>query len=95
MSLTSLLDKREAPVRCFFEGRLPDLKGMQQRFRDLPAPTIQPAGEHPPWGYIGAAFDYRLRYFFAAHPARSVRRGQGRPSSAATRQHPPPSGTTG
>lgn len=68
MSLTSLLDDRQGPVREFFESRLPNLKSLQARWRACGTPQIVPPPGAGSPGTIGTAFDYRLRYFFVVTP---------------------------
>ncbi len=70
MSLTSALDDRKSPVAKFFAARFPNVRPLQKAFRELIAgrETLRPiAGPDVvvPWGPLGAAFDYRLRYYFA------------------------------
>ena len=77
MSLTSLLRERHTPVREFFESRLPNLKGLQTRWRECGSTRIvSPTGAGPA-GTIGTAFDYRLRYFFVVTPRESFVAVQG------------------
>lgn len=64
VSLTRLIDDRHGPVREFFEQRLPDLRTFRDRWRAAGPPTLLPVGANPPWGILGAAIDYRIRYFF-------------------------------
>lgn len=70
MSLTSSLDDRSGPIARFFAMRFPNVRPMQKQFRErlVRRPTIRPAlGEGVPWGTIGTAIDYRMRYYLAAY----------------------------
>ncbi|MDQ2728446.1 MAG: hypothetical protein M3Y91_11420 [Actinomycetota bacterium] len=64
MSLTSLLDDRHGPVREWFEARFPDLRPMQRRWKDAGAVTVHSDVATGALGQVGAAFDYRLRFWF-------------------------------
>lgn len=64
MSLTKHLADPHSPVRRFFEERLPNVAGLQERYRDGWDVTISPRGYRPTSGTIGIALDYRLRYYF-------------------------------
>lgn len=68
MSLTSLLRDRRAPLRDWFETTLPNVKPIAEQWKQLGVPTIVPEGERPPWGPLGTAIDYRIRYFFDCTP---------------------------
>ena len=70
MSLTRLLDDRHGPVRTWFEDTLPNVKPIAERWKAAGSPAIIPAWERPAWGLLGAAVDYRIRYFFACTPPR-------------------------
>lgn len=72
MSLTSALDDRKGLVAAFFAERFPNVRPMQKGFRELMAgrATIRPSatsGAAVPWGTLGTAIDYRMRYYFAAY----------------------------
>ena len=71
MSLTRELDDRNSPVRRFFEAYFPDLRAPRRDWAEQiqGALTIRPATDRRLPSTIGTAFDYRLRYFFAATPA--------------------------
>lgn len=56
------------PLREWFEETLPNLKPVTEQWKALGPPTILPDGERPPWGPLGTAIDYRVRYFFACTP---------------------------
>lgn len=72
MSLTSALENRKGAVAEFFANRFPNVRPMQREFRGQMTgrPVIRPSatGNAVPWGTIGTAIDYRLRYYFAAYP---------------------------
>jgi hypothetical protein len=67
VSLTGELSERGLPLREFFESRLPNCKEMQASWRAQGVPQFVPS-ETVAWGLVGAAFDYRVRYFFAVTP---------------------------
>jgi len=72
MSLTSALDDRKGLVAAFFAEWFPNVRPMQKEFRELMAgrSTIRPSatsGAAVPWGTLGTAIDYRMRYYFAAY----------------------------
>lgn len=71
MSLTSQLDRKDSPLRQFFEARLPNVKTMQRDYRAAGLATIVPSADNHP-GAVGAAIDYRIRYFFAATPTQEL-----------------------
>ncbi len=64
VSLTSLLDDRHGPVREWFEDRFPDLRPMQRRWKDAGAVTVHSGVAGGALGQVGAAFDYRFRFWF-------------------------------
>jgi hypothetical protein len=68
MSLTSLIAARGGRLREWFETTLPNVKPIAAQWKAAGAPSILPAGERPTWGLLGAALDYRIRYFFACTP---------------------------
>jgi hypothetical protein len=67
MSLTSMLGDRHGPLREWFEERLPDLRPMQTAYRAAGTVSLVPSGVIP-YGTVGTAFDYRVRYYFAVTP---------------------------
>jgi hypothetical protein len=67
MSLTGEISERGLPLREFFESRLPNCKEMQASWRAQGDPKIVPS-KTVAWGLVGAAFDYRIRYFFSITP---------------------------
>lgn len=71
MALTWELETKGGRVRNFFEERFPNLRAIKSQVRDEAAAhaTIRPDGEVP-WGTIGTALDYRLRFYFPAFRAR-------------------------
>lgn len=77
MSLTSSLDDRKGPIAVFFSERIPNVRSLQREFRKRVAgrATIRPrAGSVAgvPWGTLGTAIDYRMRYYFAAYSVRDT-----------------------
>lgn len=91
VSLTRLLEERHGPVREFFERRLPDQTSFRARWRAAGPPSILPRDERPPWGQLGAAFDYRMRYFVAATPPNELAAAAGA-GHLAVAHHPGPLG---
>jgi hypothetical protein len=63
-----MLRDRQAPLRNWFETTLPNQKPFVEQWKQLGAPTIVPDCERPPWGPLGTAIDYRIRYFFECTP---------------------------
>ena len=68
MSLTSLLDDQHGPIREWFEERLPNLKPMQRAWKAAGPVTIPPILRGGALGQVGAALDYRIRYWFEVFP---------------------------
>lgn len=72
MSLTSELADRSSPVTRFLDEHFPPerIKPLSKSWYEIvkPAAVIRPDMENPPWGTIGTAFDYRLRYLWAETP---------------------------
>lgn len=73
MSLTSHLNDRASPIGQFIKQRFSHTsaltKDANRQLKD--APTLRPvvqAGEQYPYGTLGAAIDYRVRYAFAITP---------------------------
>ncbi len=69
MSLTSNLKDTHSRVRRFMEEEFPEARSFIQfagtKVKD--ADTLRPTGKVP-YGTIGTAFDYRLRYYFGVTP---------------------------
>lgn len=72
MSLTSGLDNPRSPVTRFLDEQFPPerIRPVSKSWYELVRPTsvIRPDIQNPPWGTIGTAFDYRLRYYWAETP---------------------------
>lgn len=70
MSLTGELKKKDSPVTRWFEEWLPNLAPVSKEWyaKVKPVPIIRPDTERSVPGTVGTAFDYRLRYYFAATP---------------------------
>lgn len=64
MALTHELDRKDSPVRRWFEEWLPNAKPISQEWnaRVKEAPTIRAETDLRIPGTVGTAFDYRLRY---------------------------------
>lgn len=73
MSLTSHLKDSKSPVRRFFSERFPNTRSVIRECRSTitDAETIRPAIPVP-WGTIGIALDYRLRYYFGITPSHDL-----------------------
>lgn len=71
MSLTSHLADTQSPVRQFLRARLPVSRSLTKAATaQMAAATsiLPPAWPGYPWGTIGHAIDYRLRFSFAVTP---------------------------
>ena len=74
MSLTSHLRDKNSPIREFLNTRFSDtrsfLKDVRKQLRsaDTIRPTVDVLGTRYPWGTIGMALDYRIRYYFDVTP---------------------------
>ncbi|MBI3648454.1 MAG: hypothetical protein HY240_06890 [Actinobacteria bacterium] len=67
MSLTSALADTKGPVSRFFVEHFPEVRTLQQEWRQrmTGVRTARPPEDlRPPWGTIGTAFDYRVRFYF-------------------------------
>src|SRR5581483_8004187 len=69
MSLTSHLNNRNSPVRQFIEQAFPNHRSVQNACRQeiIRANTLRPSASIP-YGTIGTALDYRIRYYFDVTP---------------------------
>ena len=69
MSLTRHLKGRNSPIRKFMQTQFPNTKPFlaDARKQVRAAYTIHP-DEDVPWGVIGMALDYRIRYYFDVTP---------------------------
>jgi len=77
MSPTSSLEDRKGPIAVFFSERFSNVRSLQREFRERLAgrTTIRPRaglGAGVPWGTLGTAIDYRMRYYFAAYSVRDT-----------------------
>jgi hypothetical protein len=76
MSLTShLKNPAQSPIGQFFRQRFLHTAAITRATNPLlkAATTIRPAGPHPyPYGTVGTALDYRIRYSFAITPSREL-----------------------
>jgi hypothetical protein len=75
MSLTSHLGNSESPIGGFFHKRFPGTSAISREAnaRLKGSPTILPVSrEAYPYGLIGTAVDYRLRYYLDVSPAESL-----------------------
>jgi len=70
VALTRELDRKDSPVRHWFEQWLPNAKPISQDWNAQvkSAPTLRPATDLRVPGTVGTAFDYRLRYALAQTP---------------------------
>ena len=73
MSLTSHLKQPQSPVYRFLLDRFPGAKALASKInRELKdVPTVRPT-DRVPYGTIGTALDYRLRYYFHLTPNREL-----------------------
>lgn len=78
MSLTSHLRDADSPVRQFLHQRFPNTREVLRESREAlaGASTIKPSTRIP-YGLIGTALDYRLRYYFAISPSEDLIAWQG------------------
>ena len=69
MSLTGHLKDRNSPICQFLRTQFPNTRSFLEEARKQirRAGTIQP-DEDVPWGVIGTALDYRIRYYFGITP---------------------------
>jgi hypothetical protein len=76
MSLTGEIKDSGSPVARFFKESLPDarpvLRDFNQRLRAMSTLRPPAASGNPPWGTIGTAIDYRLRYYFGITPTHDL-----------------------
>ena len=76
MSLTShLKNPAQSPIGQFFRQRFPNTATVTRvtNLRLKTATTIRPTGTQPfPYGTVGTALDYRIRYYFAITPSRGL-----------------------
>src|SRR5215469_10720916 len=81
MSLTShLKNYAQSPVGRFFRQRFPYTATVTRTTNPVlkAATTIRPAGPQPyPYGTVGTALDYRIRYSFAITPSHELVAWQG------------------
>ncbi|HEY0737227.1 MAG TPA: hypothetical protein VGD69_20080, partial [Herpetosiphonaceae bacterium] len=77
--LTSHLDKKQSPVRQFIHTHFPNTRKMLTLCRQslTNATTVLPTDVSYPWGLIGTALDYRIRYYFTATPVKDLIAYQG------------------
>jgi hypothetical protein len=70
MSLTAELDKKDSPIRRWFDEHVVDVKPISEEWNAAVkvAPLIRPITDRRIPGTVGTAFDYRLRYWFAVTP---------------------------
>ena len=73
MSLTKHLNDKTSPVRQFLDQRFPNTRNITRvtngRLKELM--TFRQY-DQVPYGTIGTALDYRIRYFFAITPSRDL-----------------------
>jgi hypothetical protein len=81
VSLRSQLREKDSPVTRFFKELIPSVRSIapeyNARMRGLS--TIRPPAAlgNPPWGIIGTAIDFRLRYYFGVTPTYDLAAAQG------------------
>ncbi len=69
MSLTRYLKNSSSPIRKFLKDSFPNTRSFlaDARKEVRAAPTIE-SDQPVPWGTIGTALDYRIRYYFGITP---------------------------
>jgi hypothetical protein len=74
VSLTAELDKKDSPVRRWFNEWLPNAKPISTEWnaRVKSVPIARPETDQRVPGTVGTAFDYRLRYSLAVTPLRDL-----------------------
>jgi len=80
MSLTSHLDDAASPICQFLRDRFPNTRRVARECRPQLAgiSTLRPADDASyPWGLIGTALDYRLRYYLAVTPVKRLVAAEG------------------
>lgn len=76
MSLTGALADLGGPISGFFATRLPNVEGVGRRWRRAGPPSVRPSPTVLA-DVVGAAFDYRLRFYFPAPPTRELLAARG------------------
>ena len=79
MALTHELDRKDSPVRRWFDERLPNAKPISKEWNEKvrPVPIARPETDERIPGTVGTAFDYRLRYHLAVTPLEELVAGIG------------------
>ncbi len=80
MSLTSHLSDSRSPVYAFMRERFPATRSVVRAGNKemKAAETMRPpVSDAYPWGVVGAAIDYRVRYYFDATPPERLIAWQG------------------
>ena len=76
MSLTSLIDDTKSPVGQFFRERMPLTRQVVSKvnasLKDIPTILSADSVERLPYGLLGTAIDYRIRYYFPATDFREL-----------------------
>jgi hypothetical protein len=74
MSLTAELDRKDSPIRRWFDAHVIDIKPISEEWNAAVkvAPLIRPIIDRRIPGTVGTAFDYRLRYWFAVTPLEAL-----------------------
>lgn len=76
MSLTGALGEVGGPIADFFATRMPNVEGVSQVWRRAGPPSVRPSPTEPA-DVVGAAFDYRLRFYFPSPPTRDLVAARG------------------
>lgn len=94
MALTHEIETAESPIASFFSGRFPNLKPVYAGWNEslLGVETLKPSGPVP-WGTVGMAIDYRLRYYLGITPWTSLVASAGALHLTGTRQTVRPDGS--
>jgi hypothetical protein len=81
MSFTSHLGSATSPVGQFLRQRFASTTGLTKEANKLlrSVTTLRPAASTCPYGTLGMAIDYRIRYSFAITPSNQLTAWQGAP----------------
>jgi hypothetical protein len=81
VSLRSQLRDKDSPVTRFFRELIPSVRPVSPEYNERMrgVATLRPPAAlgNPPWGIIGTAIDYRLRYYFGITPVYDLAAAEG------------------
>jgi hypothetical protein len=76
MSLRRQIKDSRSPVARFFKELIPSVRPLVREYNERvrETSTLRPptTSGNPPWGTIGTAIDYRLRYYFGVTPTHDL-----------------------